>query len=48
MRIRDLAHADFGSVITEIDLENLSEQEWDQIDSLWNERALRILPKGFL
>ena len=48
MRIRDLAHADFGSVITEIDLENLSEQEWDQIYSLWNERALLIFPKAFL
>ena len=48
MRIRVLAHADFGSVITEIDLENLSEQEWDQIYSLWNERALLIFPKAFL
>ena len=48
MRVRNLTHAEFGSVITEIDLGNLSDEEWSKIYSLWNERALLIFPQVFL
>ena len=48
MHIRDLTYAEFGSVITEIDLGNLSVEEWERIYSLWNDRALLIFPKAFL
>ena len=30
MRVRNLTHAEFGSVITEIDLDNLSEVRMEQ------------------
>ncbi|GIS55576.1 MAG: hypothetical protein Ct9H90mP30_2610 [Actinomycetota bacterium] len=45
MKVRHL-DAQFGSVITEIDLENLTNEQSERIRSLWNERALlNFFPK---
>ena len=48
MKVTQLADAQFGSIVTEIELENLSNEESEQILSLWNERALLIFPEVFL
>ena len=44
MKVKHL-DAQFGSVITEIDLENLTNEQSERVRSLWNERALLIFPK---
>ena len=48
MKVRHLTDAQFGSVITEIDLENLTNEQSVRIRSLWNERALLIFPEVYL
>ena len=48
MKVTHLTDAEFGSIVTEIELENLSSEETDHIVSLWNERALLIFPEAFL
>ena len=48
MKVTNLTDAEFGSIITEIDLESLSSEESHDILSLWNERALLIFPEAFL
>lgn len=48
MKVTHLTEAEFGSIVTEIELENLSSEEAGHIVSLWNERALLIFPEAFL
>jgi len=48
MKVTHLTEAEFGSIVTEIELENLSSEETGHIVSLWNERALLIFPEAFL
>ena len=48
MKVKHLTDAQFGSVITEIDLENLTNEQSERIRSLWNERALLIFPEAYL
>ena len=48
MKVTHLTDAEFGSIVTEIELENLSSEEAGHIVSLWNERALLIFPEAFL
>ena len=48
MKVTNLTDAEFGSIITEIDLESLSSEESHDILSLWNERALLIFPEACL
>ena len=48
MKVTHLTDAEFGSIVTEIELENLSSEETGHIVSLWNERALLIFPEAFL
>ena len=47
MKVKHL-DAQFGSVITEIDLENLTNEQSERVRSLWNERALLIFPEAYL
>ena len=35
-------------MVTEIDLETLNNEEWDELYELWIERALLIFPEAFL
>lgn len=48
MHIQDLTDSGFGTVITDVDLAELHDEEWEQIYRLWNERALLIFPAVFL
>ena len=48
MHIQDLTDSGFGTVITDVDLAELRDEEWEQIYRLWNERALLIFPAVFL
>ena len=48
MKVEHLDGVTFGSVVTEIDLETLNNEEWDELYELWIERALLIFPEAFL
>ncbi len=48
MKVEHLVGVTFGSVVTEIDLETLNNEEWDELYELWIERALLIFPEAFL
>ena len=48
MKVEHLDGVTFGSVVTEIDLETLNNEEWDELYELWIERALLIVPEAFL
>ena len=48
MKVEHLDGVTFGSVVTEIDLETLKNEEWDELYELWIERALLIFPEAFL
>ena len=48
MKVAHLTESEFGSVVTEIDLLNLSTEDSNIILSLWNERALLIFPDVYL
>ena len=48
MKAEHLDGVTFGSVVTEIDLETLNNEEWDELYELWIERALLIFPEAFL
>ena len=48
MKVEHLKEATFGSVVTEIDLEELDDSTWHQLHELWMDRALLIFPGAFL
>ena len=48
MKAEHLEGVTFGSVVTEVDLETLNHEEWNELYELWIERALLIFPKAFL
>ena len=45
MHIQDLTDSGFGTVITDVDLAELRDEEWEQIYRLWNERAPLIFQR---
>ena len=48
MKVEHLEGVTFGSVVTEVDLETLNHEEWNELYELWIERALLIFPEAFL
>ena len=48
MKVEHLEGVTFGSVVTDLDLETLSDAEWNDLYELWIERALLIFPEAFL
>ena len=48
MKAEHLEGVTFGSVVTEVDLETLNHEEWNELYELWIERALLIFPEAFL
>ena len=48
MKAEHLEGVTFVSVVTEVDLETLNHEEWNELYELWIERALLIFPKAFL